>query len=181
MIVEYQLGPSDYVAFSLYQNAHTPAAKKSLRSLRFGAMGIWLFIALLPVLLGQPFGEREVVWIAVAILWVLLIPVFVRWSVKRTATRYYERGLVNGQIGMHRVELTDTGFRDSTPVSDWHVMWPAVERVAESEEHLFVYVGPHAAHIIPKSALGDRLDTFRQVIEQRAKTGRSTGVVAPQA
>jgi YcxB-like protein len=171
MIVEYTLAASDYVAFSLYHNAHTPAAKKSMRWMRFGVAAVWLFVAILPVLFGDPFTGAEVVWVALAMLWMLLFPAFVRWSVKRTYSRYFERGLVNGQIGVHRVELTDTGFRDSTPVTDWHVMWPAVERVAEGEEHLFVYVGPHAAHVIPKHALGDQLEAFRQVIEQRANTG----------
>jgi cobalamin biosynthesis protein CobD/CbiB len=174
MIVEYNLAPSDYVAFSLYHNAHTPAAQKSIRWMRFGIAAMWLAFALFPLALGEPLDGGEAVYVGMAVLWVLLVPAFVRWSVRRTAARYYERGLVNGQIGVHRVELTDTGFRDSTPVTDWHVTWPAVERVAEGAEHLFVYVGPHAAHIIPKSALGDRLDSFRQVIEQRAARHRQT-------
>jgi hypothetical protein len=168
MIVEYTLAPSDYVAFSLYHHAHTPAMQKSMRRLRFAIPAIWLALGLYPLLFGGSIGATEVVYFAVAFLWVLLVPSLIRGSVRRTAARWYERGIVNGQIGLHRVELTDTGFRDSTPVTDWHVAWAAVDRVAEDEQHLFVYVGPHAAHIIPKAALGDRLDTFRDVIAQRS-------------
>jgi hypothetical protein len=174
MIVEYDLAASDYVAFSLYHNAHTPAAQKSIRWMRFGIAGMWLAFALLPLAFGGSLNGGAAVYVGMALVWVMLVPAFVRWSVRRTAARYYQRGLVTGQIGVHRVELTDSGFRDSTPVTDWHVMWPAVDRVAEGTEHLFVYVGPHAAHIIPKSALGDRLETFRQVIEQRSASHRAT-------
>jgi hypothetical protein len=168
MIVEFNLAPSDYVAFSLYHNAHTPAMQKKVRSLRFGLPLVWLAILLLPLAFGKPFDGGDVAFLALGILWVLILPSFLRWSVRRTHARYYERGIVNGQIGLHRVELTDTGFRDSTPVTDWHVAWSAVDRVAEDAEHLFVYVGPHAAHVIPKAALGDRLDTFRDVIVHRS-------------
>jgi hypothetical protein len=168
MIVEYTLAPSDFVAYSLYHNAHNPATQKSMRRLRFGVPAIWLAIGLFPLLFGRPLGAMEVVYLAIGFLWFLLLPSLIRSSVRRTAARWYERGIVNGQIGLHRVELTDTGFRDSTPVTDWHVAWAAVDRVADGGEHLFVYVGPHAAHVIPKAALGDRLDTFRNVIAQRS-------------
>ena len=173
MIVEFNLSPSDYVAFSLYHNAHDPGIQKNMRTWRFGLPVLWLAIMLLPVaLFGGPFSSGNIVWLVGAVLWFAFVPSLLRWSVRRNAARYYQRGLANGQIGLHRFELTDTGIRDSTPVSDLHVAWAAVDRIAEGEEHLFVYVGPHAAHILPKAALGDRLDTFRDVIAQRsAKAG----------
>lgn len=168
MIVEYNLAPNDYVAFSLYHTAHSPAVKKNMRWVRFGFPALWLVLVLYPVALGRPFGGGDIVYLAAAFLWVLLLPSLMRWSARRSAARWYERGLANGQIGLHRVELTDTGIRDSTPISDLHIAWAAVDRVVEDAEHLFVYVGPHAAHIVPKAALGDRLDTFRDVIAQRS-------------
>lgn len=168
MIVEYSLAPSDYMAFALYHNAHTPALRKSVRSMRFGIPLLWVAMVLISVALGKPLSGGDVAFLAVAMLWVLLLPAFLRWLVRRNAARYYQRGLVNGQIGMHRVELTDTGLRDFTPVSDWHIAWAAVDGIAEDADRLFVYIGPHAAHIIPKAALGDRLDTFRHVIVHRS-------------
>ena len=168
MIVEYNLTPSDYIAFALYHNAHTPSMQQSMRRLRFGVPLIWLGLGLMPLLFGSSLGGMEVVYLAIAFLWFLLVPTLVRSSVRRTTARWYERGIANGQIGIHRVELTDTGIRDSTSITDWHVAWAGVDRVAEGDEHLFVYVGPHAAHIVPKAALGDRLATFRDVIAQRS-------------
>ena len=173
MIVEYTLSPSDFVAYSLYHNAHTPAMRQSMRRLRFGVPALWL------ALFGRSVGAMGIVYFAIAFLWVLLVPSLIRSSVRRSAARWYERGIVNGQIGPHRVELTDTGFRDTTPVTDWHVAWAAVDRVAEDDERLYVYVGPHAAHVIPKTALGDRLDTFRDVIAQRSAQRQGAGAVAP--
>lgn len=169
MIVQFDLALADYIAFSLHHATHAPTMRKSVRSLRFGLPALWLALVLLPVALGEPFGGLEAAFAVMALLWVIFLPSFLRWSVQRNATRYYERGLVNGQLGPHRVELTETGIRDSTPVSDFHMAWSGVERVAEGPDHLFVYLGAHAAHIIPKSALGDRVDAFRAVIEHRAR------------
>jgi hypothetical protein len=172
MIVDYELTPSDYIAFSLYHNATLPTVKKSIRLMRWALPALWLTYVLFPVAFGEPLGATHAVVVGLAILWVALIPPYFRWSIRRNAGRYFQRGLVNGQIGPHRVELTDTGIRDTTPLSDWHMGWAGVERVAEGPDHLFVYVGAHAAHIVPKHALGDRVDIFRQAIEQRTASVR---------
>ena len=60
MIVEYTLSPSDFVAYSLYHNAHTPAMRQSMRRLRFGVPALWLALGLYPLLFGRSVGAMGI-------------------------------------------------------------------------------------------------------------------------
>lgn len=168
MIVEYTLTADDFVAFTLYHSEHSPIVRKNMRWMRYAVPALYVVLALAPLAGGSSLSTFGMVIIGLAIVWVAGMPSYFQWSVRRNAARHYQRGLVNGQLGPHRMELTETGIRDSTPVSDWHMSWAGIERVAEGPEHLFIYTGAYSAHVVPKHSLGDRVSFFREIVEHKS-------------
>ena len=57
-----------------------------------------------------------------------------------------------GQVGRHKVVLSDAGVVESTDVSESRTSWAGVDRVEQNAEYIFIYTSPAAAHVIPKRA-----------------------------
>lgn len=60
-----------------------------------------------------------------------------------------------GQLGKHRVVLTEGGLVESTAVSESHTTWAGVDRVEQNPQYIFICTSPVAAHVIPKRAFRD--------------------------
>lgn len=64
-----------------------------------------------------------------------------------------------GQIGKHKVVLSDAGLVESTAVNESSTTWQGLDRIEQNTDYLFVYVGPIQAIIIPKRAFKDAAAT----------------------
>ena len=82
-------------------------------------------------------------------------------SVDRQARRLYKEGTNKGVFGQHEIEIDDDGLVERTEVNETRQSWHGVERIAETDEHAFIYISSVMAHIIPKQSVtaGDP-DTF---------------------
>jgi hypothetical protein len=57
-----------------------------------------------------------------------------------------------GILTEHTVTVDDEGVSEKTAVNEGLARWAAVTRIAWTGWHIFVYVGPNAAHMIPRRA-----------------------------
>ena len=84
-----------------------------------------------------------------------------QWCLERVVLRYAIRSLVRderpgrGQLGRHRVVLSEDGLTESTAVNESRTAWAGVDRVEQSQDYIFIYITPATAHVIPKSAFSD--------------------------
>src|SRR6476661_5085284 len=57
-----------------------------------------------------------------------------------------------GQLGRHRIILSENGLTESTAVGESRTSWAGVDRVEQNPDYVFIYTAPAAAHLIPKRA-----------------------------
>jgi hypothetical protein len=66
-----------------------------------------------------------------------------------------------GQLGRHKVVLTEDGVFESTAVGESRTSWAGVHRIEQSPQYIFIYTSPAAAHMIPKRAFRDMQEAER--------------------
>lgn len=74
-------------------------------------------------------------------------------SMDRQIRRLYKEGANKGVIGRHELEIDDDGLVERTEVNETRQSWRGVERIAETDEHAFIYISSMAAHVIPKHSM----------------------------
>src|SRR6185436_8528280 len=60
-----------------------------------------------------------------------------------------------GQLGKHKVVLSETGLVESTVVNESSRTWAGIDRIEQDSNYIFIYVAPLMAIIIPKRAFKD--------------------------
>ncbi len=55
-------------------------------------------------------------------------------------------------LGPRRVTLTPEAVRSEGPHTDERFRWTAIERVLETENHLYFYIASARSHVIPRRA-----------------------------
>jgi hypothetical protein len=79
----------------------------------------------------------------------------------RRLKQIYGDGKNAGVIGEHDLEILQDGIREMTVVNEQLTKYPGIERVEVTQTHVYIYIGPIYAYIIPKAKVteGD-LDAF---------------------
>ena len=154
MEVEYQLTPDDIFHFQWRASRMSSFAKR-------GRFKNYLFLFLcfvgftvLPAIDSEGFHLSYVnlTWIAVVFPILILILVFL----ERRGTRRAIHELVKeekpnqGQLGVHKITLNESGVVERTVVGESHTTWAGVHRIEQDRDYIFIYTQAHAAHVIPK-------------------------------
>jgi len=53
----------------------------------------------------------------------------------------------------HSLEITQSGVVEQTPMSRTETKWGGVQKFVVTRQHVFLYIGPSIAHVIPRRAL----------------------------
>jgi hypothetical protein len=91
---------------------------------------------------------------------VALYPKYARWYTRRASAAYQTLPLPI------KLLIDDTGIQAQLDGQSGSTAWKLIERVAETESHVFLYLNRLRGYIIPKSALGNpaKLVRLRQLI-----------------
>ncbi|HEX6624157.1 MAG TPA: YcxB family protein [Pyrinomonadaceae bacterium] len=158
MEVEYEITTEDLFAYQWRACYKSPITRRARRKAY-----IYLLLLLLVLSLVGAFGSggfslslANFAWVAVAFP---VLACMIRYSDRRQTRRAIRELLKDekpdkGQLGVHRIALTETGLVERTAVGESRVTWAGVDRVEQNEEYVFIYTAPSAAHIIPKRAFG---------------------------
>ena len=150
--LEYSLTSDDYLAFNLFvATALPPYADQARRVRVIGAtvvplaVGITLWVMernLVASLLAAAAGA--------AVLW-FTWPGFHSWSVTRRLKRIASTSGL-GRTGATTLSWDERGVTEAAKASRAEVGWERLERVEETPRHVFLFVGPQEALIVPKRA-----------------------------
>ncbi len=55
----------------------------------------------------------------------------------------------------HTLTISSSGVREETENSDNYQTWEAINKIAFTDDHIFIYNTPITAHIIPKNMVGE--------------------------
>lgn len=160
--VEFQLNLDDMVAFNLAINKEGNACLKT-RSFWVG-LGSFLFIIFFAfAIAAYDKGLSPELGLAVGIIIGLLagiaicffiLPVLTMFNTRQAAAiGYGDRNL--SLFSPCKFRISPLRVRSTSHVSDNKTSWQAVEKIKKVDTHLFIFIGPYMAMIIPKRAFAD--------------------------
>lgn len=156
MEVEYELTPDDLYAFQWRAAFNSPLSKRTTRKVFFGWFLAVLLVSLLPAIGPDGFviSRMNFTFLVIAFPVVILIQRFLERRLMRGAILHLLRNEKpgKGQLGRHKVVLTEGGVVESTAVGESRTSWAGVDRVEQNPQYIFIYTSAAAAHLIPKRA-----------------------------
>lgn len=162
--IEFELMPEDFVSFNMHAIATSEFGRRQLRNSRIAtsALGAFLTAALL-IAIGDLIAAPIIAVIVGVILW-LWAPRSIRRSMARNLTK---SSLSLGVAGAYSLTSEDAGLREHNPSGSSFVEWPSVHAVHETETHVFIYIAPLQAHVVPKQRVQGDLDAFLLAVHKK--------------
>lgn len=71
------------------------------------------------------------------------------WLARYRADHQTDR---NGVFGEHTITLSPEALFERTAVNESKAQWGSIFRIDATPKHIFIFIQPHAAHIIPRRA-----------------------------
>ena len=148
-MIEYENSYDDLLAFTRFHMVTSPAGKRT--RLLVGSMAAVVVLAF-----GISFS------LAAQVPW--MIPLFALLSlgaaagsrrallrsVGKSAERLYRDGKNVGMTGWHRLTITERELHEESAGGSQVTKPEAIEKVMETEDHVYIYVSAVSAHVIPR-------------------------------
>lgn len=181
MEIEYELTRDDIYAFHWRANYTSPSARRTrLKVFVYVFLALLVFMVVPAILSGDGFN------ISLVSLMLLVVPflitVFFGWIFLKRQMRREILKLVQeekpdrGQLGSHKISLTETELVETTHVGQSLTKWAGVDRVEQNDDYIFIYTTPHAAFIVPKRSFDSKhqAESFYQLARVSKEAGRLT-------
>ena len=173
MEIEYELTKDDLYAFQWRSAFTSPRAKRNA----WKPYVVWFILLLLVCVLQSygPDGFNFSLLNFAVLLVVFPVVALATWLTTRITVRRFinktlkEERPERGQLGKHKVVLSETGLVESTVVNESSRTWAGIDRIEQNPDYIFIYVAPLQAIIIPKRAFKDVAATEEFVEFIRAK------------
>lgn len=152
MLITFSLTIDDMVAFQRYVAHTSPLARRSF----------WTTLVMIPLLLvfvslafsssGSGGSTMWLITLSLSALWLVFFPILYRRGLDQNMRRTVEQVGGKGMLGLHTVEISEQDILEITEVSKSRRLWKGIERVVENDTHMFIFLKPVVAHVIPKRA-----------------------------
>ncbi len=170
--VAYEQTVEDVVAFNLHYLQSSPLPQKNLLLARASLTAL---LASLLLALGLYARAPIPFWLLGALIllaWFRLFPSRAASLLRRHTERLYREKPDRGLLGPHEVTLEPDWLVERTDWRESRTHWRVVESVVTADGHLFLYVTPFSAVIVPRRAFDDER-AFRAFAE-RAESLRAS-------
>jgi hypothetical protein len=173
MEVEYELTREDLYAFQWRAAFESPRGRRIRRWVYLGWLLAIVLFAIVPAIGPDGFVLSRVSFTFIVVAFPIVA--LAQWFLERRLMGRLIRGLLEeekpgrGQLGKHRLALSEDGIVESTAVGESRTSWAGVDRVEQNSDYIFIYTSPAAAHMIPKRAFRDlqEADAFYQLARTR--------------
>jgi hypothetical protein len=173
MEVDYELTREDLYAFQWRAVFASPRGRRARRTVYL----IWL-LALVLVSIVPAIGPDGFVISRVSFTFLVVafpIVALAQWYLERRLERrailqlLQEEKPGRGQLGRHRMVLSEEGVVEGTAVGESRSSWAGVDRIEQNPDYIFIYTAAAAAHVIPKRAFRDlqEAESFYQLARTR--------------
>jgi hypothetical protein len=182
MTVTYSVTTDDVVAFNLYHLQHAPGMRRYFGWTRFGAaslavIGVWSLVAYLQ------YNSRSLLALVLALIAGALVyrltPTLMLRATPRTVRRMLRDDTNRDMLGVQRITLTPDALVFRAEPGERRYAWETIEWIATTPEHIFIYVTPITALIVPARAFGNAAE--REDFLNVARAALSAHVAAPAA
>lgn len=168
--IEYRVEEGDILVFLDHHSEHSAAAREIRRRQNYGYA---ILLAIFGLVLWF-FGET-----ALAIAFLVLGPVWValwreraRRLARKQAAALYREGPNPMFDGPHLLRLEESSLVSISPGAESRLPFTSVQRVVDTEDYVFVYVGAIQALVVPRRRVA-RGDLRALSKELRRRTERS--------
>lgn len=162
----FQLTREEYFRFNYYTAWASPQRRPY--RLRYFARVIFFYsaVALLYLISRQSplFWIDITVFVVVGLIYLLLTPILIRWSVRRKVADILSRKENQHVLENAEIILSESGIIDRDAVSESKYSWDAIVRYAETEDSHYLYTNSYYAIVIPKRVIPTETD--RREMEQ---------------
>jgi hypothetical protein len=164
-VIEYELTRDDLYAFQWRAAFHSPRGRRLRQWAYLGWFLAILLFAIMPAIGPGGFDISQVSFTFILIA--SSIAALFQWFFETRMLRRLINRLLDdekpgrGQLGRHRLALSEEGIVESTAVNEQRTSWAGVHRVEQNPDYIFIYTSAAAAHMIPKRA-------FRNPVEAEA-------------
>lgn len=153
MKLNYQLTYNDYLEFNLFHMDNSDEIKKSLLVSRVILSIIIFGVAFLAV------RDRNISgYVFFAVIWLVCMIFYTKYFrafVKRRIEKLIKEGKNIGFLGNCSLILSDEGINVISDSGEVKTRWEGIERISVDKEHIFIYFGSLAAHIVPIRVFAD--------------------------
>ena len=152
---EYVLDEADMVAFFAHHGRQSKVQRQSRLVLGYVIPAILIAYIALRLTFSRDWKIAYFDTIPLMIItFMLVFGVTLQTSKKRLAhTRKLMReGMNRNLVSPRRIEIGPEGFNETWQFGKQSLDWRAIERVAWTDTHLFLYVSAISAHIVPRRA-----------------------------
>jgi hypothetical protein len=169
--IECDLTEEDMLSFNLFFLQHSPGAARRRRRLRFGVPIFYAVLAVVLFYIGRT--GAATVFLAIAVLWAALYPLWVG--------RYQRRYLVEqiaetmgDQLPCPTVyELREGGIFANSLLGESTFRYDVVDRVEEDGSRTYVFVGKAMGLVLPHDRVPRAdIDAFVETVLQRRDEAR---------
>jgi hypothetical protein len=165
MSIDFEIGREDLVAFSLFHHRSSPANRQRLR---LAMVALSLIMATVLALLVYYALRQPEYWLPAVVVVMALVFVLVRFpqiqerNLRNLVERMYGEGRNLLLYGPRRVGLSPQFLNNSSPYFQSVTRWIAVEKIAVSENALYIYNSSVSSVIVPRRAFSsdDHFQTF---------------------
>jgi hypothetical protein len=153
---KFRLTEEEYLQFN-YHTAWAAPGRKRYRILYFlRVMLLYGAVALLYIIATRP----NYVWIDISVfiftglLYLLMIPAFVKTSVRRKVKDILSKKENQHVLGEAEIIITDEGIIDKDTTSETRYDWEAIVHLEETPGSYYLYTNSYHAIVIPLRVIG---------------------------
>ncbi|KMT21879.1 YcxB family protein [Clostridium cylindrosporum] len=150
MNIKFELTKQDYIDFNIFHLSYSDSIRKSLFIQRYIVSLIFLVV---PFVFADfstiPLWYWLIGFVAIYIGWVSFYPRYIKGVVSKRTSKMIDEGNNVGIIGHGSLTLNDNGIEGKGEHSESKTNWSAVENVAETKNHIFIYISGVSAYIVP--------------------------------
>ncbi len=165
MNIEYTNSPEDVLYLNLYHYQHSAAFRLRRLAAQYAFPFFLLAVALALLATNRASILTASPLLIVAVIWVFFAPRLIQSNIRRQVKKMYDKGDIEGTLCGHRLSLRPEGVVDRTQFGESKTPWRDVRGVITTGQHVFIYIGPLLAHIVPRRAFADD-DQCQQFVDQ---------------
>jgi hypothetical protein len=155
LTISFNMTKNDVVALACNYYATSATVRKNRLTIQIGIAVLLAAIGLWGVCSGERFRFFGISVLLSAVVWAVVAPGWYRSSLRKAADRMIEETSYRKAFGGYTLSLDEEGLSSTSPTGQGKINWEAVERVALTPEHLFIFlVGPQG-FAIPRSQVSD--------------------------
>lgn len=156
MEISYQLTEKDFLDFNIHHAKNSSHIQKSILIQRISGPIIFLIA---PFFATKQSGITIWYWFVlfgiVSIIWFIFYPKYIYWEISRKTMKIIKEGENKNILGEKTIVLTSENIIETGLSNEEKIKLNSIQKIEETEDHLFIYISSMSAFIIPLRAFED--------------------------